>query len=299
MGGSVSSMATRDPRGVDVVFEAPRWSERWVLQDGVTMPVTPEHLRTTTLLREVLEAFIARTGLDATAGEDIALRWDESHASVGVDPDVYLVAPALPKAARSILTWEAGHAPPRVAAEVVSRDTAKKDYNEGPLKYAASGTRELWIFDPERRGRGLMGGPWALQVWRRTRTEEFRLEYTGDGPAYSEELGAWLVVTDEGQRPASSPAGATGAPYTSSASELSSGGNGSSVHVVRPSCTSRSGQSVTPSRSVPTTVPRWTSYWLHPRFTAIAANVRRPSRGRWYRQRPDERTSPPASPRCR
>ncbi len=76
----------------------------------------------------------------------------------------------------------------------------KKDYNEGPLKYAASGTRELWIFDPERRGRGVMGGPWALQVWRRTRTEEFRLEYTGDGPAYSEELGAWLVVTDEGQR---------------------------------------------------------------------------------------------------
>jgi len=200
MDGSVSDMATRVPRGVDVVFEAPRWSERWVLQDGVTMPVTPEHQRTTTLLREVLEAFIARTGLDATAGEDIALRWDKAHSTVGVDPDVYLVQPALPKGARSILTWEAGHAPPRVAAEVVSRDTAKKDYNEGPLKYAASGTRELWIFDPERRGRGLMGGPWVLQVWRRTRMGEFRLEYAGDGPAYSEELGAWLVVTDEGQR---------------------------------------------------------------------------------------------------
>lgn len=200
MGASVSDMATRVQRGVDVVFEAPQWSERWVLQDDVSMPVTPEHRRRTKLLCDVLEAFIARTKLDASAGEDIALRWDEAHPSVGVDPDVYLVAPALPKDARSILTWEAGHGPPRVAVEVVSRDTARKDYNEGPSKYAASGTRELWVFDPERRGRGLMGGPWVLQVWRRTRAEEFRLEYAGDGPAYSEELGAWLVVTDGGQR---------------------------------------------------------------------------------------------------
>jgi len=47
MDGSVSDMATRVPRGVDVVFEAPRWSERWVLQDGVTMPVTAEPAQVT------------------------------------------------------------------------------------------------------------------------------------------------------------------------------------------------------------------------------------------------------------
>jgi Uma2 family endonuclease len=193
-------MVTRVQRGVDVVFEAPRWSERWVLQDGVSMPVTPEHLKTTTLLREVLEAWIARTGRDASAGADIALRWDEEHPTVGVDPDVYLVEPALPKGARSILTWVEGHAPPRVVAEVVSRDTAKKDYGEGPAKYAASGVRELWIFDPERRGRGMAGAPWVLQVWRRTKAGAFRQMYAGDGPAYSDELGAWLVVTDQGTR---------------------------------------------------------------------------------------------------
>jgi len=40
----------------------------------------------------------------------------------------------------------------------------------------------------------------VLQVWRRTRSGEFRREYAGDGPAYSESLGAWLVVTEDGTR---------------------------------------------------------------------------------------------------
>ena len=82
---------------------------------------------------------------------------------------------------------------------MVSRDTARKDYEEGPAKYAASGTRELWVFDQERCGRGLMGGPWTLQLWRRTE-EAFRRVYAGDAPAYSEELGAWLVLTEGGSR---------------------------------------------------------------------------------------------------
>jgi hypothetical protein len=86
-----------------------------------------------------------------------------------------------------------------VAVEVVSRDTAEKDYFEGPAKYAASGTRELWVFDPERRGRGALG-PSVLQVWRRMDDGAFRRVFAGDAPAYSDELGAWLVVTDGGTR---------------------------------------------------------------------------------------------------
>ena len=196
----MSDMAMRAQRGVDVVFEAPVWSPRWVLRDGVTTPVTPEHQQATNLLCDILRQYITRTGVDASAGENIALRWDEAHPKVGVDPDVYLVQPALPKYAEGILTWTEGHAPPRVVAEVVSPDTARKDYLEGPLKYAASGARELWIFDPERCGPRQHGGPWLLQVWRRTGAKRFRREYAGDGPAYSKELSAWLVVTDDGQR---------------------------------------------------------------------------------------------------
>ncbi|MBK8697386.1 MAG: Uma2 family endonuclease [Deltaproteobacteria bacterium] len=117
---------------------------------------------------------------------------------MGVDPDVCLVDPTPPDAKlRSLRTWEPGHAAPRVAVEVVSRDTAEKDYFEGPAKYAASGTRELWVFDPERRGRGALG-PSVLQVWRRMDDGAFRRVFAGDAPAYSNELGAWLRVTDYG-----------------------------------------------------------------------------------------------------
>jgi len=192
---------TRVERGVDVVFEAPRWSERWVLGDDATMPETDAHLLTTKLLMDILVAWIARTGRDAKAGSNIALRWDRAHPKVGVDPDVYLVEPAPPDARlTSLRTWVKGHHAPRVAVEVVSRRTAKKDYTEGPAKYAASGARELWIFDPEGHGRGATGESWALQVWHRTKAGAFRREYAGDGPAYSDELGAWLVVTEGGTR---------------------------------------------------------------------------------------------------
>ena len=196
----MSNMAARMRSGVDVVFEAPRWSERWTLEDDATMPESLEHQLTTKLLLDIFLAWVLRTGRDATAGSHLALRWDEEHPKVGVDPDVYLVEPALPRSTRSLRTWEPGHHAPTVAVEVVSRKTARKDYVEGPAKYAASGTRELWIFDQERCGRGLMGGPWVLQVWRRTEAGAFRQVYAGDGPAYSEAIDAWLVVTDDGTR---------------------------------------------------------------------------------------------------
>ena len=193
-------MAARVQRGVELIFEVPRWSERWVLEDGVTMPESLDHQRCCKLLLDILLAWVARTGRDATAGANIALRWDEEHPKVGVDPDVYLVEPALARDTRSLRTWEPGQHAPRLAIEVVSRDTARKDYIDGPAKFAASGTRELWVFDPERRGRGLPGGPWKLQVWRRSEEGAFRQVYAGDGPTYSEALGAWLVITDGGTR---------------------------------------------------------------------------------------------------
>jgi Uma2 family endonuclease len=193
-------MVTRRNSGVDVVFRVPLWSERWVLEDGVTMPETSEHRLTCELLEMILRAWIARTARDAAVYANLALRWDEEHPAIGVDPDVCLVDPTPPDARlRSLRTWEPGHTAPRVAVEVVSRDTAEKDYLEGPAKYAASGTRELWVFDPERRGRGALG-PSVLQVWRRMDDGAFRRVFAGDAPAYSEALGAWLVATDDGTR---------------------------------------------------------------------------------------------------
>ncbi len=187
--------------GVELVFEVPRWSDRWVLRDDVNMPESHPHERAATLLKQVLEARVASTGRDAMVGGNIALRWDEGHPQVGVDPDVFLVEPAPPdRDIRSLRTWVPGHSAPRVAIEIVSEDGGEKDYVDGPKRYAASGTRELWVFDPEGHGRAIVGGPLVLQVWRRLRSGAFRRVYAGDGPAYSDEVEAWLVVTDGGTR---------------------------------------------------------------------------------------------------
>ena len=201
MGGTMRPMVKRSSGGVDVVFEAPRWSERWVLEDDVTMPESSEHEAAITVLKEILRAWVERTRRDAVVYANLAVRWDEEHPTVGVDPDVCVVEPAPPEPKlQSLLIWDPGHCPPRIAIEVVSRKTAKKDYTEGPAKYAACGAGELWVFDPERRGRGWMGGPWTLQVWRRSEEGTFRQVFAGKAPAYSEALGAWLVVTDHGTR---------------------------------------------------------------------------------------------------
>jgi Uma2 family endonuclease len=175
----------------------------WTL-DEEDIPETPLHQRIVDLLVSVFTAWITRTLLDAMAGSNIALRWDSKHPARGVDPDVYLVEPAPPggETITSLRLWEEGHHAPRVAVEVVSDGTADKDYDpqDGPARYAAAGVRELWVFDPLKLGPSHSGGPWALQIWRRTNKGGFRRIYKGDGPAFSRELGAWVVVTNSGMR---------------------------------------------------------------------------------------------------
>src|SRR5262249_44157071 len=124
---------------------------------------------------------VARMKLDAQVARNLAVRWDPEHWRVGVDPDVSLIAPATPEGDQleSLLTWKSGHSAPKLAIEVVSSNP-NKDYVDAPSRYAASGTRELVVFDPGLRGRG-HGGPHRLQVWRRT-TEGFTRVDAGEGP---------------------------------------------------------------------------------------------------------------------
>lgn len=181
----------------DVVLEipVPAIDARWTLEED-DVPETPLHELSIRVLLSVLRCWIGRTGRDAMAGRNIALCWSKTSPTIGVDPDVYLVEPAPPLRTRetSLCLWKKGHHPPRVAVEVVSENSAAKDYGDGPQRYAASGTRELWIFDPLKFG----ADPVMLQVFRRTPKGGFRRVYQGDGPAFSRELGAWLVLTDDG-----------------------------------------------------------------------------------------------------
>ncbi len=198
-------MGSEAPLAVDTHDDFP--PEHWYLSDGFNMPVTPQTQRREDVIQQTFEAHVARERRDASILANVALRWDSIHPSVGVDPDVMWVEPRLPEGLRSVLTWIKGVSAPRVAVEIVSLDTAEKDYRHGPAKYAASGTRELWVFDPDGYGRTADGqGPWKLRVWRRVK-RTFKCVHAGDGPAFSRELGAWLVIVGDVLRVANDQAG--------------------------------------------------------------------------------------------
>ena len=152
-------------------------------------------------LEALLLGWKRRSGRDLQVGRNLALRWDEAHPQVGVDPDVYVVAPAPPEgdAVTSLRTWETGHYPPLLAVEVVSPSRPDKDYLSSPEKYAASGTAELWVFDPNLAGPEVRGGPFRLQVWTRAEDGSFERVYEGKGPVRSAAIGAWVFTVDEGR----------------------------------------------------------------------------------------------------
>ncbi|MEZ4294491.1 MAG: Uma2 family endonuclease [Polyangiaceae bacterium] len=184
-----------------VTYDVPEVDESWELAEE-DVPESAWHDAIIEMLKLLLRAWAARNEVNALICSNVALRWRREHWKIGVDPDVALCIPAPPEGedTTSLCTWQPGHAPPRVAVEVVSRSTASKDYLTGPDQYAASGTNELWVFDPKRLGPKLRGGPFVLQVWRRDEAGNFRQVYRGNGPFQSPEMGAWLVVTDGGMR---------------------------------------------------------------------------------------------------
>lgn len=187
----------RRPR---LVYEVPAVREDWDLGED-TVPESTPHDRVAETLRRLLDAWIERTGRDAVVCRNLAVRWVEERPSIGVDPDVCVLSPPPPDAddLLSLRTWETGHFPPVFAIEVVSTSRPDKDYGQSPAKYALNGTRELVVFDPKLAGSKAHGGPLRLQVWRREGSGDFVRVYAGEGPAWSEALGAWLFAVNEGR----------------------------------------------------------------------------------------------------
>ena len=156
-----SRMATTGAHKVELVYEVLDHDERWLLEED-TMPESALHDAILELLSLILKAWLRRTARAGQVGRNLAVRWDKTRTNVGVDPDLCLLDPAPPEeSATSLCTWLPGHHPPRVALEVVSEGTARKDYEDNPERYAASRTQELWIFDPLALGPALRGDPRA------------------------------------------------------------------------------------------------------------------------------------------
>jgi Uma2 family endonuclease len=184
-----------------VTYDVPDADESWELTEE-DMPESAWHDAIIEVLKLMFRAWLTRAEVGALIVSNLALRWRRDWRKVGVAPDVAMYVPPPPEGedTLSVCAWKPGHGPPRVAVEVVSRSTATKDYITAPDQYAASGTTELWVFDPKRLGPKVRGGPFVLQVWRRDEAGSFRQIYRGAGPFKSPEMGAWLVVTDNGMR---------------------------------------------------------------------------------------------------
>ncbi|MEZ4219317.1 MAG: Uma2 family endonuclease [Polyangiaceae bacterium] len=189
---------------VDVRYRVQPSADAWILPE-VPVPESGEHNQSSRHLVALLEAWVARTGLDALVGNNLALRWVEWNPRIGIDPDVALIVPAPPKdePLPSLCTWKPGHVVPRLAIEVVSKHHPYKDYRDLHERYGASGVGELWVLDPEGHGPKSLGGPVPIQQWVR-RDRIFERVHFGAGPIYSEAIGAWLWadpirITDDGE----------------------------------------------------------------------------------------------------
>lgn len=179
----------------------PPYPADWYIEDEEQVPESRPHDLEGDHLRQLFLAWEARVQRRLAVGRNIAVRWDESHPGVGVDPDVYIIEdpPADFDDQPSLRTWESGHYPPLLAVEIVSESRPEKDYTQSPAKYATNGTRELWIFDPKMCRAKKHGKPIRLQVWRRDDNGDFSCVYAGEGPVYSDAISAWIFVTNEGQ----------------------------------------------------------------------------------------------------
>ena len=197
----LSAMAATSTARVTLRYDVQPTRDDWVLPEE-PVPESLPHSLTVDLIKALLLHWVARVRLDAQVAPNLAVRWVAERPKVGLDPDLCVITPRTPEGddLDSLCTWKTGHSAPKLAVEVVSKGHPYKDYARAPEKYAASGTGELWVFDPLMVGPKALGGPLRLQVWVRAGDGAFERVYAGDGPAFSPTLNAWLFAVDEGRR---------------------------------------------------------------------------------------------------
>jgi hypothetical protein len=194
--GPVVTAMRSDLAGVVVRYPVQTRREAWVLPEG-TVPESIPHDAVAHRLKVLLEVWASRLARPCTIARNLAIHWLETSPRVGIDPDVCVLDPSPPGVndLPSLCLWKAGHSPPTICFEVVSRNHPHKDYAELQDRYALVGTRELVVFDPFLAGPSALGGPVLLQLWRRDRVGVLERVHAGDTPAPSEVLGAWLIPT--------------------------------------------------------------------------------------------------------
>ncbi len=189
------SMSASVPSEVEVRYRVSGFSERWTIPEGA-VPEARWHYEGAQAFGERVSFGLERAGRRAAVCRNLAIRVRRDRPNVGFDPDVCVIEPPPPDEARldSLKLWAAGHAPPRLVVEFVSRQHPTKDV---PDICAAIGVEELVVFDPTRSGPTSRGGGALLQIWRRAPDGSFERAFAGDTNAPSSVLGAWLIPKRE------------------------------------------------------------------------------------------------------
>jgi hypothetical protein len=183
------------PATVSVRYPVRPSLEAWVLPEG-TVPEAPIHDEVAEALKLLLRAWAARAPGSVRIARNLAIRWLEAHPTTGIDPDVCVLAPPPEDLddLGSLCLWKPGHRAPTLCFEIVSKNHPHKEYSALQDRYAAMGTHELIVFDPLLAGPQSLGGPVALQLWRRDLSGAFERLSFGDAPVYSEALDAWVIA---------------------------------------------------------------------------------------------------------
>jgi hypothetical protein len=168
--------------------------EDWVIPEGTVSESVP-HNEAARTLELVLAGWATRRAEPVAIARNLAIRFYEDRPQLGIDPDVCVLMPPPPgfEELSSLCLWKPGHVAPPLSIEVVSRTHPNKDYTTIQDRYAAMGGQEVVIFDPLLAGPHAFGGPVPLQLWRRDAMGLLERTHFGQGPAFSEVLGAWFV----------------------------------------------------------------------------------------------------------
>jgi hypothetical protein len=148
------------------------------------------------LFRPLLAQVLAELGVKAFVGADQFIYYQQFSPTDVVAPDVYVMPGFDPDIEVGCWkTWETGVAP-SFALEIVSRDNPRKDTERSPLRYAAMGADELFIFDPKAiRSKDRVR--WL--VYRRLpRRGLVQVDATQADRVYSKSLRLWLRSVGSG-----------------------------------------------------------------------------------------------------
>ncbi len=118
----------------------------WVKGAAIRMsPVSLSHFLLTSYLMQLLSAYMSLNSIGRVLGEPFVMVLETTESRR--EPDLQVILNTNP----GRLTETAMLGPADICVEVVSPESASRDYGEKFIEYEKAGVKEYWIIDPIRR----------------------------------------------------------------------------------------------------------------------------------------------------